>query len=154
EAGRRYAIGVDVAEGLEHGDYSCAQVIDREDMEQVAEWHGHIDPDLLAIEVVRLARWYNNAWLGVEANNHGLTTNKAAARLRYPRIMRRHTHLDEPDRNVEETERLGWLTDARTRPVMLDDLAQLVREHRILMRGRGMVSECMTFARNAKGKPE
>ena len=41
-----YVLGVDTAEGLGHGDYSCVQVIDVKAGEQVAVWHGHI-PQLL-----------------------------------------------------------------------------------------------------------
>ena len=40
-----YCVGVDTAEGLVHGDYSCAQVLDVRSGEQVAIWHGHIPPD-------------------------------------------------------------------------------------------------------------
>ena len=69
-----YVMGVDTAEGLVHGDYSCIQVLDVRDGEQVAVWHGHIPPDTLATEVYRLALWYNDALTCVESNNHGLTT--------------------------------------------------------------------------------
>ena len=49
-----YAIGADVSEGKivaegdesNESDYSCAQVIDQTTFEQVAVWHGRIDPDL------------------------------------------------------------------------------------------------------------
>src|SRR5690606_20880486 len=68
-----YCIGADVAEGLAHGDFSCAYVGDPQ-FDVVAEWHGHIDPDLYGVELVKLARYYNDAYLGVENNNHGLTT--------------------------------------------------------------------------------
>ncbi len=41
QAGRRYVIGVDPAGGGVEGDYSCAEVIDRESGMQCAELHGH-----------------------------------------------------------------------------------------------------------------
>lgn len=34
----------------------------------VAEWHGHTDPDLLAIKCAQIASFYNNALLIVENN--------------------------------------------------------------------------------------
>ena len=46
-----YVMGVDTAEGLGHGDYSCIQVLSVGTGNQVAIWHGHIAPDLLAEEV-------------------------------------------------------------------------------------------------------
>ena len=39
-------------------------------------WHGHIDPDLFGDELYKLGVFYNYAYLGVENNNHGLTTLK------------------------------------------------------------------------------
>ena len=56
-----YCIGVDTAEGLVHGDYSCAQILDVRSGEQVAVWHGHIPPDTLADEVYNFSRiWLEN----------------------------------------------------------------------------------------------
>ena len=46
-----YVMGVDTAEGLGHGDYSCVHVLDLNTGELVAAWHGHIPPDALADEV-------------------------------------------------------------------------------------------------------
>ena len=64
-----YTVGVDTAEGLGHGDYSCAQVIDAKEGRQVAVWHGRIPPDELAYEVHNLGIWYGNAlccvWVAV-----------------------------------------------------------------------------------------
>src|SRR5690606_9518856 len=68
-----YALGADVAEGLISGDYSCA-FVGNDEFDLVARWHGHIDPDLFGKELVKLGRFYNDAYIGVENNNHGLTT--------------------------------------------------------------------------------
>jgi hypothetical protein len=47
--GRPGVIGADVAEGLEHGDYSDASVlIDAETWEELASLHGHWEPDEFA----------------------------------------------------------------------------------------------------------
>ena len=70
-----YVIGADVAEGLKHGDYSSAHVLAVGDETRVvAEWHGHIEPDLFAYELFKLGTWYNTALVLPEVNNHGLTT--------------------------------------------------------------------------------
>jgi hypothetical protein len=73
-----YVIGADVSEGLEHGDYSCAVVIDANNRQVVAIWHGHVDADLFGTDVLnQLGLWYNLALIGVESNNHGLSTLSA-----------------------------------------------------------------------------
>lgn len=148
---RNYVVGADVAEGLEKGDYSDADVIDRNTFEQVAQWHGHIDAELFGEECVLLARYYNEAWLGIEVNNHGLTTNKAAAKTGYKKLFERQI-LDE--RYSDYTDKLGWKTTTQTRPVMLDELQTLIREKTIIIHSQGTINECLTFVRNDKGKPE
>ena len=85
-----YVIGADVAEGLKHGDYSSAHVVAVGDETRVvAEWHGHIEPDLFAYELFKLGTWYNTALVLPEVNNHGLTTVTELRKLGYRRIWRR-----------------------------------------------------------------
>ena len=81
--GKHYVIGGDVAEGVDGGDYSSAHVLDREDQSIVAAWHGHCEPELFGAELARLGKLYNNASIGVESNNHGLTTLTALKNLNY-----------------------------------------------------------------------
>ena len=150
-AGHCYAIGGDVAEGLETGDYCVLEVIDRNKMEQVAEWRGHFDPDLFGLEAVKLAEFYNRAVIGIESNNHGLTTNKAIIRAKYYRVYQQEV-VDEvfPD----QTTKIGWRTDVKTRPLMLDDMEKALRDGTIIIRSEALISECFSFVRNPKGKPE
>ena len=56
-----YCIGADVAEGLIDGDYSVGIVGSSDDMRVDAMFHGHIDPDLFGEELVKLAKYYNEA---------------------------------------------------------------------------------------------
>jgi hypothetical protein len=149
-AGRQYVIGVDVAEGLEKGDFSCAHVLDRSDLSLCAEWHGHIDPDLFADELVKLGRVYNTALVGVEDNNHGGTTNRALRRLGYARLFYRQ-ELD--DRGVRKTQKLGWQTNTASRPIMIDDLAGLIREG-YACPSKETIEEMMSFVVKPDGKAE
>ena len=73
QTGEQYTIGCDVAEGLATGDYSVSIVLDS-DLNVCAKWRGHTDPDLFGKEIVKLANLYNEAYVAVENNNHGLTT--------------------------------------------------------------------------------
>ena len=67
---RRYVIGVDVAEGKETSDDSAAVVLD-DTGAQVAELAGRIEISVYAEYLAELSRYYNNAHLMVERNNHG-----------------------------------------------------------------------------------
>ena len=123
--GAKYVIGSDVAEGLEGGDYSCGHVWERDPLRMVAEWHGHIEPEAFGSELAKLGRAYNRALIGVEANNHGLTTLTALRRLGYDQLYYRKT-IDERSRS--KTQRMGWLTTTSTKPLMIDGLAAYLAE--------------------------
>jgi hypothetical protein len=64
----RYAMGVDIAEGLVGGDFSAFCVLDTETDEIVALFRGRIAPEMYANPIELCAKWYNNAWLAVEVN--------------------------------------------------------------------------------------
>lgn len=146
----RYAVGCDVSEGLEHGDFSSAHVINARTGEVVAHWHGRIDPDLLGTQVlIPLGRWYNNALVGVESNNHGLTTLKALQRGRYhPIFMQRSPRY----KKSVPTDILGWRTTQITKPLAVDELNMALREGSVLLRDAETVSELRTFVRDEAGR--
>lgn len=143
-----YAIGADVAEGLAHGDYSTAMVGDS-DFDVVAMWHGHIDPDLFGVELVKLAKYYNDAYLGVENNNHGLTTLTTIKKMEYWNLFFSKSYDKIAD---QITQKLGWQTTIRTKPLMIDKLAEFVREHYIGIYSDLIISEMFTYVIEDNGK--
>jgi len=148
-SGKFYCMGADVAEGLVHGDYSCAYVGDPESFDVVARWHGHIDPDLFGMELIKLAKYYNDAYLGVESNNHGLTTLTTIKREEYWNLFFSKSY----DRIADKlTQKLGWTTSARTKPLMIDKLAEFVREHYLGIYDDLLVSEMFTYIIEDNGK--
>jgi hypothetical protein len=121
--GKRYANGADVAEGLEDGDFSTMFLMDK-NLEQVASYHNHTHPALFGEEMKLLGHMYNEALLAPEVNNHGLTTltnimmpdqSGKVYKFLYTRKV-----LDE--RTNEYTDKAGWQTNAKTKPLMLDEL--------------------------------
>jgi hypothetical protein len=149
EIGHGYVIGADVAEGLEHGDYSSAHVIDVKTGAVVAIFHAHVDPDVFGERLAELGWFYNRALIGVEVNNHGLTTNKTLQRLSYPRVYYRRT-LDQ--RTREQRLQVGWRTDVASKPLMVDELARSLREDSITLEDAFTIQELTTFVRDEKGK--
>jgi len=87
QPGREYVIGVDPAGGGVEGDYSCAEVIDRELGTQCAELHGHCPPRELAQKLVKLGKEYNTTLLAVERNNHGYGVLACLRTLEYPLVF-------------------------------------------------------------------
>ena len=143
-----YALGVDTAEGLGHGDYSCVQVVDVKEGEQVAIWHGRIPPDELAYEVYNIGIWYGNALCCVESNNHGLTTITQLRQLGYPNLFSKRTQTSETNRMWQE---FGWKTTRTSKPLMIDDLGMALRNDELLLRCKDTVAELRTFVRNDRG---
>ena len=148
EPDMHYCIGGDVAEGLAHGDFSCAFVGDN-DFDIVAQWHGHIDPDLFGVELVKLAKFYNGAYLGVESNNHGLTTLTTIKRLEYWNLFFSKTYDKMGD---VMSQKLGWTTSTRTKPLMIDKLAEYIREFYLGLYSDLAISEMFTYVIEDNGK--
>lgn len=144
-----YAIGADVAEGLEHGDYSTAHVLSLKRNRVAAVWHGHIDPDLFGEELAKLGWYYNAAFIGCEVNNHGLTTNKALQRLEYPHIYVRR-ELDGKTRHKAQQTKIGWLTTKASKPLAIDDLGTLLRDG-LELNDQYTQHELLTFVRDERG---
>lgn len=148
EPDKFYCIGADVAEGLAQGDYSCAVVGDADTFDIIAMWHGHIDPDLFGIELIKLGKFYNEAYLGVENNNHGLTTLTTIKREEYWNIFFSKSY----DRISDTiTQKIGWSTTSRTKPLMIDKLAEFVREMYIGIYSSLIISEMFTYVIDDKG---
>ncbi|WP_156932052.1 hypothetical protein [Bacillus sp. J37] len=142
-----YVIGADVSEGLENRDYSSASVWDANTKQQVAKWHGHIDPDLFANELEKLGNFYNKALIAVESNNHGFTTLNI--------LKRSYINLFEMEKYDEDrdivTKKLGWQTTKKTKPLVIDNLAYLIREKLIKSYDKTFINECMTYVREENG---
>tara|TARA_R100000152_G_C6773649_1_gene201079 strand:- start:910 stop:1581 length:672 start_codon:yes stop_codon:yes gene_type:complete len=144
-----YVMGVDTAEGLGHGDFSCVQVLDVKTGEQVAVWHGRIPPDELATEVFRLGLWYGDALCCVEANNHGLTTITQLRQLGYPNLFRKRS-LNQVDQRVSQE--YGWKTTKTSKPLMIDDLGMALKNYELKLYCEHTLAELRTFTRNERGQ--
>ena len=144
-----YYIGVDVAEGLKHGDYSVIDVKNRE-RKTVARWRGHTDPDVLGYEIKKLGYWYNQALVAVEINNHGLTTVGYLKSELYHNLYMRERGLD--NQWEEPTSFMGWRTDTKTKPLMIDELAMAIREGEIEDYDPVFIREAMTYVIDDRGR--
>lgn len=151
--GRRYVLGGDVAEGLEHGDYSVAQVIDFTTGNQVAKWRGHIPADLFGADVLWHLGWhYNCALIGIEVNNHGLTTATHLRDKGYPNIYYRHSY-DKRNPHQRLTQ-IGWRTAVNTKPLAIDELSAAVRfpDPELVIFDAETIAEMERYVREGDGK--
>ena len=147
---KEYVIGADVAEGLKGGDFSVATVVDVSTMEVVARWRGHCDPDKFGEILGALGTYYNYALIGVEVNNHGLTTVQKLRDTFYTNLYKRDRGYDEEWETP--TVNLGWKTDMRTKRLMIDDLIKLVRERVIKDKDIVFINEAFSYVRDERGR--
>ena len=176
-----YAIGADVAEGSkvdDDHDYDVASVIRCDTLEEVAQLRGQWSTADYAILLSQLGYYYNFALLAVERNNHGhsvLNTlqngrpgfEKWVYPLREPgRGGLYYVEPEQDERNsfaarlrragrsgVAMNKKAGWDTNIRTRPLMLDYLANAILAESIGLNSRITVSELMSFVKGKNGKP-
>ena len=160
EADEHYFIGGDVGSGIKgrrlpNGEYekdpSVLCVLDSQ-KRQCAVWRGYVEPDLLGHVTAALGEWYNWAFVAVESNNHGiLPLHILSKELFYPHLYQ-VTSVDKV--NNKETVRLGFDTNVKTRPLIIDELRQELRNETIQISDAITLREMKTFVVTESGKME
>lgn len=149
QSNHEYVIGADVAEGIAE-DYSVATVMDKLTHKTVARFRGDMEPADFGEYLSILGKWYNHALIGPEINNHGLTTVQRLRDVGYDNIYRRESGVDE--RYEEYTSKLGWRTDVRSKPLMIDGLSEAISAGQITDYDKIFIRECMTYIRDQRGR--
>lgn len=146
-----YALGADVAEGVEK-DESAAVVLDVITNNTVAAYSsGKIDPDQFAIFLKQLGIFFNYAFVGIERNNTGFSVVSDFVKIYPSRRQYFHTVIDE--KTKKETQKFGWITNERTRHLILADMKQEIREGSTDLRDRILIQQGLKF-QNIDGKPQ
>jgi hypothetical protein len=145
--GEAYAIGADVAEGLADGDFSTATVLNK-NFEQVAAYKGHLDPDLFGRMLVNLAKYYNNALLAPELNNHGHATLAAIKNENYYQVYRREVQ-EELGKEIQD--KVGWLNNVKSKAKMLDDFKAAYRDGSLKLNHEETLREMLTLTLEEDG---
>lgn len=121
-SGGNYVIGADPAEGNPESDESAAVVLDAITGEQMATLGERTDPVRFAAHLSELSRYYNEAPVLVERNNHG------HAVLLWLREMAAVWVLRGQDREP------GWMTTGASKHMAFDHAAATIREGGLLLR--------------------
>lgn len=130
-------IGADTAGDGE--DYFAAHVLTREG-KQIAVLHHQMDEDLFTKQIYCLGMYYSSL-VGIEAN-FSTFPNMELQRLRYPWIYVRAKY-DQIQNDVQS--RFGFRTTVLTRPIIISNLVEIVREHTELIVDRSTLQEMLSF---------
>jgi hypothetical protein len=146
-----YFIGADVGGGGRTGDPSVAIVLDRKG-QQVAVLRTHALPDFFGELLVKLGEHYNMAQIIPESNNHGILTCHVISKTHnYPYI---YTEIQHDKLTDKETVKLGFSTNVRTKPMIIDGLRAKMREDALKLYDRTTVQEMLTYVVTDSGKLE
>jgi len=137
---KEYFMTVDAAGGMREihlkaerePDKTVIDVWDRRTGKQVAQWHGHIDYDLISDLLMKIGYMYGRATACVELNNHGYKVVGDLKSADYPQYYWKAGEA-------------GWSTNRKTKPIMADDLLMGCRDGVITIRCKETVSEMRTF---------
>lgn len=147
-------VGVDVSEGIGN-DRNSASFLNYDTLtEDIVINTNKLDPSEFAKEVWKLGHWCNKALLAVEGNGPGLACilplkngqgeYKPYRKLYYKEI------LDEESKKL--TKKFGWNTNSKSKPMMIDRLAEVIREELIIIPSKDTIRECQTYVIEENGK--
>lgn len=156
---RRYLVTVDVGGRGRDADWSDILVIDRYWMmfggnpEVVAEWHGHIDHDLLAWKAAQIAAFYDNAKLVIESNTIETKDNDTdgdQSELIFNRIAGVYDNLyirraSEAKIAQGITTEYGYHTNRKTKPMIISNLVACVRDQSYIERNLDAIAEYSVY---------
>lgn len=142
---KTYVIGCDPAEGV-GGDFSVAVCIEVESRKIVGVIRGQWKPYDFADEIMKLADRFSGPTsrplVGVERNNHGHAV-----------LLKLNDMEGYPNLYVHTDEKLGWKTDAYTRPVAIDALIDSIESRILTVNDKNLLQECLTLV-SVNGKIE
>ena len=153
-----YCLGVDVAEGVEGGDYAFIVVLDRSTKNVSAIYWSRLDEIQLASIVLVVSRLYTNdedtpmePWVGIEAApGPGLATFDKAFELGVSNLFMAPRY-DVTNGSVSFKK--GWRTDKSSRPELVAGVREYLLDKAGKLNSQRLVGELMTFVYNKLGKP-
>lgn len=122
----KYIFGVDGSRGIIGGDPSAIVCRRIPDLKLAFTFEDIIDPYNMSKVVLKLARIYNNAFVGLEDNDKG-----GFAVIEY--LLNHWKYLNLYVREVwgvigdPQTKKYGWSTNKHTKPTMIADLNEILK---------------------------
>lgn len=139
----QYFVGADPCHGIMDGDNAAAHVINRHNKEQVAVWHGKINPIDFADELAKLGAFYNYAMIAPEVDGPGYATVGRLVSI-YPKIWQ-HRNVDRTvDRQIS-TSVLGWSTNWKRKQWAINKLAETFEKGQIVLHDETTFQELRVY---------
>lgn len=154
EPGLKYVVAMDVGGRSASADFSVIAVLtDAPRPRVVAQWHGHIDHDLLVHRAVAIARRYNEALLVVESNT--LETEAPdcidPSEFILSRVGRSYSNLYYRRSAADGRPRPGFHTNRATKTAVISGLIEAVRDGKYDERDTAACDELATYRHEPGG---
>lgn len=167
----RYLTVVDVGGRNETSDWSVIRVFDRAAMmnlgrpKLVAQLRYHTDYDLLAYDAMRIAWYYKNSLLVIESNTLETRGQEAIERDNdgnmsayildiiaglYDNLYARHSSAEAIKQR--KPKKWGFNTNTSTKPAIIGNLIEAVREHSWIERDSRCIDEFAIYEKDESGK--
>ena len=145
----KYVLSGDTA-GDTMGDEFSSDIVDAKSLEQVATLTMQTDEDLYAKQMYCLGMYYGWALMAVETN-FSTYPQKKLEEFGYPNFYIRET-VDQFSKAV--TQQYGFNTNRKTKPLILAQLVELVREDASIFNDEKTLREMLTMVKKENGKQE
>jgi hypothetical protein len=132
-------------------------VLSKKSAEQVAIWHGKTSPEEFASILVNMGKFFRNADLAPERNFHGFAVvTRIREHLKYPNLFSEYdaTNLVKTSSGTNTVKRYGWDTNAKTKPLMIQELGAFLREGHLRLNDTATIDELITYVYDRDGKTE
>jgi hypothetical protein len=141
--GRRYVVGADPAEGNPTSDPSALAVLDVDSGEEVASLAGRFEPATFAAHASAVARWYQQAWVMVERNNHGHAV-----------LLWLRDNAQDLTRLCDADGKPGWNTTTRSKALLYDRTGEALRDGETVIHGLETYSQLASIEGSTQRAPE
>ena len=151
--GKSYMVTADVGRG-DSEDFSSAQILDIETLEQVAEYKGKLPTKEFARMLVTFASEYNMALLVIENANVGWAVIQEVLDSGYPNLFYSSSDLQYVDVENQMTNKLnsqerkmvpGFTTSNKTRPLIISKIEAYFRNKEVIVHSLRLIDELNVF---------
>lgn len=151
----RYIVAVDIGGAHRTSDFHDIVVLDRYDLMYggvetvVAEWHGHCEPDQLAMRCAQIAHFYCDAYLVVENNTAYSRMNNTEgdiSQLFFPILLPLYDNLYSGNnsrllKHRQKETKWGFNTNRSTKPALIKHYVKVVNTHGYIEREQEAIVE-------------
>lgn len=162
----RYLVAVDIGGSRKTSDWSDIVVFDRYDKMYggvpvvVAEWHGHCDPDQLAMKCAQIAHFFQDAFLVVENNTAYSRMNDTdgdVSELFFPILVPLYDNLYNSNHSKLLKHRVrevkwGFNTNGSTKVAVIKNLEAIIRDGKYMEREEEALTEYSYYMQYPNGK--